>query len=464
MQRSLWTYSLILIDFISASFSWGVFYFLRKTIIEKEDFTIDTNFYLGIFLIPFVWMGIYLLQGTYYDVRRLYRLKIIELTFKSSLIGTLILFFVLLLDDKINNYHFYYSLLLILLSIYFIVTSIPRVILVSYIVKRIQNNKSGFRTLLIGGDKKALSIYNEIKNLPKGIGNDFVGFINLGVSDDVLASKLTFLGNLKDLDKILINNQIEEVIIALESDQHDRLRNIISRIEGGNIKIKISPDMYDILLGSVKMNNIFGALLFEVDSDTMPLFQKILKRIIDLVFSFIAIIILIPFYIIMAILVKLSSEGPIFFIQERVGLNGVKFKIIKFRTMFLNSEQFGPQLSSENDPRITKIGRFMRKLRLDEFPQFINVLKGDMSLVGPRPERQFYIDQIVQLEPQFLQLTKVRPGITSWGQVKFGYTENVEQMIQRMKFDLLYLKNRSLGLDFKILLYTLIIIVKAKGK
>ena len=284
MQRSLWTYSLILIDFISASFSWGVFYFLRKTIIEKEDFTIDTNFYLGIFLIPFVWMGIYLLQGTYYDVRRLYRLKIIELTFKSSLIGTLILFFVLLLDDKINNYHFYYSLLLILLSIYFIVTSIPRVILVSYIVKRIQNNKSGFRTLLIGGDKKALSIYNEIKNLPKGIGNDFVGFINLGVSDDVLASKLTFLGNLKDLDKILINSQIEEVIIALESDQHDRLRNIISRIEGGNIKIKISPDMYDILLGSVKMNNIFGALLFEVDSDTMPLFQKILKRIIDLVF------------------------------------------------------------------------------------------------------------------------------------------------------------------------------------
>jgi lipopolysaccharide/colanic/teichoic acid biosynthesis glycosyltransferase len=132
--------------------------------------------------------------------------------------------------------------------------------------------------------------------------------------------------------------------------------------------------------------------------------------------------------------------------------------------MFENAETSGPQLSSETDKRITPIGRFMRKTRLDEFPQFFNVLKGDMSLVGPRPERQFYIDQIVEIEPQFMHLTKVRPGITSWGQVKYGYAENVDQMLQRMKFDLLYMKNRTLALDIKIMLYTVLIILKAKGK
>src|SRR5690606_13025196 len=180
--------------------------------------------------------------------------------------------------------------------------------------------------------------------------------------------------------------------------------------------------------------------------------------------SLVSIILLLPLYIVLAILVKASSPGPIFFLQERIGRNGTTFNIIKFRTMYLDSEKDGPQLSSTDDPRITKIGRFMRKSRLDEFPQFFNVLFGQMSLVGPRPERQYYIDKIIEIEPQFLELTKVRPGITSWGQVKYGYAENIQQMLDRMKFDLLYLKNRSLSLDIKIMLYTILIIFKGTGK
>lgn len=250
----------------------------------------------------------------------------------------------------------------------------------------------------------------------------------------------------------------------MESTEHERLRSIISKINDEDIRIKVLPDMYDILSGSVKLTNIFGALLMEVQHDPMPIWQRFLKRIMDFTLSLIAFIVLIPVYLGLVVSVKLSSKGPIFFLQNRIGKGGSEFKIIKFRTMYVDSEKAGPQLSSSHDPRITKVGRIMRKLRLDELPQFINVIKGDMSLVGPRPERQFYIDQISEREPQFLELTRVRPGITSWGQVKYGYAENVDQMIQRMKFDLLYLKNRSLALDFKIMLYTVLIVIKAKGK
>ena len=464
MQRSFFTFILVLLDWFSASLSWGLFYYFRKTVIENESFRIDSTFFLGIILIPFVWLIIYSLQGTYNDVRRLYRLKILSLTLFGVMIGTMILFFSLLLDDEIKGYQLYYKSVLILFGIHFLFTFVPRILVISYIVKQVHINKSGFRTLLIGGSEKAVSIYNEITSLPKGIGNQFVGFVNLNGVDRLLESQLTYLGHVDNLDLILRENNIEEVIIALEISDHARLRSIVSRIEGGSIKIKISPDMYDILLGSVKMNNLFGALLFEVNTDSMPVGQQMVKRSLDIFLSIIAIILLLPVYLVLAIAVKISSQGPVFFKQERVGLNGVPFQIIKFRTMYLNAEIKGPQLSSENDPRITKAGKIMRKLRLDEFPQFINVLKGEMSLVGPRPERQFYIDQIVKVESQFLQLTKVRPGITSWGQVKFGYAENVDQMIQRMKFDLLYIKNRTLALDFKIMLYTIMIILKAKGK
>ncbi len=464
MNSRLLTFTLILLDWISASIAWGVFYYVRKTRIEQVEFSVNESFYYGVLLIPIAWIFLYLLQGTYHDVRRLHRIKIFTLTFLGTVIGAIGIFFLFILDDEIVQYRQYYQSVFLLFGIQFIITFIPRLVLVSFIVGRIHKRKTGFKTMIVGGSEKAVDIYKEITELPKGTGHQFVGFINLNGVDKLLEDSLPYLGHINDVEHILRDNEIEEVIIALESVEHDRLKTIISRLEGGDVRIKILPDMYDILSGTVEMSNIFGALLISVNAEVMPVWQRTFKRLIDIIASSIALIVLIPVFIVLAILVKMSSPGPIFFTQKRIGKNGIPFNIIKFRTMYQNSEKNGPQLSSSNDPRITKIGRFMRKSRLDEFPQFFNVLIGDMSLVGPRPERQFYIDKIVTVEPQFLELTKVRPGITSWGQVKYGYAESVEQMLDRMKYDLLYLKNRSLSLDLKIMLYTVLIIFKGAGK
>jgi exopolysaccharide biosynthesis polyprenyl glycosylphosphotransferase len=464
MNARLLTFILIAIDWAFSCAGWALFYYFRKTNIENDVFSVNATFYLGILLVPVVWIFIYLLQGTYHNVLRLHRLKVINLTFIGTFFGVVILFFLLLIDDEITRYQQYYKLLFALFTIQFFLVLIPRFLIVSYIVKQIHARKAGFKTLIIGGSDKAVAIYDEIQELPKGIGLDFVGFININGIDKLLEDRIEYLGHIDQVETILQEFQIEEVIIALESKEHDRIKTIISRLAAREVRIRILPDMYDILSGTVEMNNIFGALLLDVNSEVMPVWQRSVKRAIDIVASLVSLLVFTPMFIVLAVLVKTSSSGPVFFLQERIGKNGRPFQIIKFRTMVVNAEASGPQLSSSNDPRITSIGSFMRKTRLDEFPQFYNVLVGDMSLVGPRPERQFYIDQIVKIEPQYLELNQVRPGITSWGQVKYGYAENVDQMLDRMKFDLLYLKNRSLSLDIKIMLYTILIIFRGSGK
>ena len=464
MSLNIKSYILIILDYLSAVFAWILFFYFRKTQIEFSTFYLDKQFYLGVIIVPIFWLFLYSLQGTYLQIKRLYRIQIVNLTIFGATLGSLFLFFLLLLDDIIPSHHSYYKSLIALFTLHFCITIIPRYLYVSRQVKKIQNNKEGFNTILIGGNEKSLQIWNEIQQLPLGIGTKFIGYIKIKETDIVLEKHLKCLGKINELSTIISNNPVEEVIIAIESNEHEILSKLIAEIQGKGIKIKIIPSMYDFLSGSLKINNLFGALLLEIPSDEMSPWQNSIKRLIDLIISITALIILLPLYIVIALLIKQNSKGPIFFLQERIGKNGLPFNIIKFRTMYLNAENNGPQLSSTSDSRITSIGKFLRKTRLDEFPQFINVIKGDMSLVGPRPERQFYIDQIIEKEPHFLQLTSVRPGITSWGQVKFGYAENVDEMIRRMKYDLLYLKNRSLSLDFKIMFHTLITIIKAKGK
>ena len=463
MKNRLWVILFIISDWLIASLVWGLFFYFRKTWIEEKAFEVDQNFVIGSILVPLLWLLIYYLQGSYHEVRRMYRLKILNLTFFGSLIGTVLIFFILILDDTVSNYQMYYYSFGLLFSLQFLLSVLIRLILATVLISFLRKAGSGFRTVIIGGSEKAVSILNDLRN-QKWCINTMVGYININGSDRLLDNKLDYLGHCDNLEILIRDHKVEEVIIAIESSDHNRIQKIITRIQDGRVKIKILPDMYELLSGSLKMTDIYGALLLQIVDDSMPIWQQALKRAMDLIISLVALILLIPIYITCALAVKFSSSGPIFYLQDRVGLDGRVFKIIKFRTMYLNSEEAGPQLSSTNDSRITKAGRFMRKTRLDEFPQFINVILGHMSLVGPRPERQFYIDQIMALAPQYVHLTKVRPGITSWGQVKYGYAENVEQMLDRMKFDLLYLKNRSIALDIKIMFYTIAIVLKAKGK
>jgi exopolysaccharide biosynthesis polyprenyl glycosylphosphotransferase len=466
MNQKKNTLTLIFSDIISVGIIWTLFFAFRDIYIESTHVVFDLSYIKGLLFVSAFWMILYIIQGTYLNVLRQYRLRIIVSTIFASLIGSLIIFLVLLLDDIENllSYKQYYQMLFVLFSLHFCITLLPRLILTTLTVKKIHKGKFGFNTLIIGGSHKAVEILNDLNKLQQNSGHQIIGFSNINGSDFKLKEQVPFLGHFSEINQIIKDHKIEEVIIALESSDHEKLNIIITQLSAFDLKINIVPDNFDILSGQVKMNSIFGALLIQVNKNSMPDWQKSTKRLFDVSTSFIVMLVLTPMYFIIGVLVRLSSKGPIFFKQERIGINGTPFNIIKFRTMYLDSEKDGPQLSSSHDNRITPIGKFLRKTRLDEFPQFWNVIVGDMSIVGPRPERQFFIDKISEKDPQYLYLHKVRPGITSWGQVKFGYAENVDEMVQRMKYDLLYIRNMSLALDFKIMFYTVAVIIKAKGK
>lgn len=457
---------LLLVDFITINLAFFGFLQFRST----AHLFVETEFIflLLISLIIYLfWLLIFLFTGLYQSWYTKSRFDELIGVFKTVSLGLLIIFIVTFEPEqdlstkptlgRMLMLSYWGLLLLCVGSGRMLLHTIQRKLLEAGIGQR--------NTIIIGWNKKARELSDRVKKYP-ALGYRIVGFVSLDKKElEGEHNGLKILGFIKKLPTIVAEYKVEEVILSMGKVPNRKAAEIIGMCEELPVLIKIEPDLYSIVLGQAKTNQIYGFPLIEIHPELMPPWEKKVKRFIDILFSLFGLIVLSPILILFAILIKAESPGPVFFKQKRVGKNGKTFMVYKFRSMIQDAERYtGPVWAGKADPRITRVGRFIRKVRIDEFPQLINVLNGDMSLVGPRPERPYFVEKLKREYPFYTRRLKVQPGVTGWAQVKGKYDTTIEEAKEKLDYDLYYIDNISLRLDFLIMFYTIYVMLRFKGQ